>query len=84
MKAIAMDDISVKLGQIAAGLQTILEGMDGDFGAVQGSGADAKAISLCACRRGAAVYLPALQLILDSVSALEAQAEAGAEAEVRG
>ena len=84
MKAIAMDDISVKLGQIAAGLQTILEGMDGDFGAVQGSGEDAKLISLCACRRGAALYIPALHLILDSVSALGAQAEAGTGEEAQG
>lgn len=72
MEKITMDEAQIKLEQIAASLQIVLEGMCEDFTAVRkSSGEDAKFLSLSACRRTSAVYVPALDLICDALAALE-------------
>lgn len=72
MEKITMDEVQIKLEQIAASLQIVLEGMCGDFAAVRNSsGENAKFLSLSACQRTNTVYAPALDLICDALAALE-------------
>ena len=74
MEKITMDEVQIKLEQIEASLQIVLEGMCGDFSAVRNStGENEKLLSLSACRRTNTVYAPALDLICDAVAALEAR-----------
>lgn len=72
MEKITMDEVQIKLEQIAASLQLTLEGMCEEFTAVQTSaGENTRFLSLVACRRTSAVYVPALDLICDALAALE-------------
>ena len=72
MEKITMDEVQIKLEQIAASLQLTLEGMCGDFAAVRNSsGENAKFLSLSACQRTNTVYAPALDLICDALATLE-------------
>ena len=71
MEKITMDEVQIKLEQIAASLQIVLEGMCEDFTAVRNStGENEKLLSLSACRRTNTVYAPALDLICDALAAL--------------
>ena len=72
MEKITMDEVQIKLEQIEASLQIVLEGMCEEFTAVQTSaGENTRFLSLVACRRTSAVYVPALDLICDALAALE-------------
>ena len=71
MEKITMDEVQIKLEQIEASLQIVLEGMCEDFAAVRNSTCEnAKFLSLSACRRTNTVYAPALDLICDALAAL--------------
>ena len=71
MEKITMDEVQIKLEQIEASLQIVLEGMCEDFTAVRNStGENEKFLSLSACRRTNTVYAPALDLICDALAAL--------------
>lgn len=73
MEKITMDEVQIKLEQIEASLQIVLEGMCEDFTAVRNStGENEKFLSLSACRRTNTVYAPALDLICDALATLEA------------
>lgn len=73
MEKITMDEVQIKLEQIAASLQIVSEGLSEEFTAVQTSaGENTRFLSLVACRRTSAVYVPALDLICDALAALEA------------
>lgn len=73
MEKITMDEVQIKLEQIAASLQIVSEGLiSEEFTAVQTSaGENTRFLSLVACRRTSAVYVPALDLICDALAALE-------------
>ena len=80
MGKIAMEDVQIKLEQIEASLQIVLEGLDGDLAAVQQSDGDnAKFISVCTCQRANAVYSPALSLIHESIRNLKSRVDEAAE-----
>ena len=73
MEKITMYEVQIKLEQIAASLQIVSEGLSEEFTAVQTSaGENTRFLSLVACRRTSAVYVPALDLICDALAALEA------------
>lgn len=73
MEKITMDEVQIKLEQIAASLQIVSEGLSEEFTAVQTSADEnTRFLSLVACRRTSAVYVPALDLICDALAALEA------------
>ena len=72
MEKITMDEVQIKLEQIAASLQIVSEGLSEEFTAVQTSaGENEKFLSLSACRRTNTVYAPALDLICDALATLE-------------